>query len=186
MTIKEIYYYNNCHLSIQLLIKSIINNNFKCIVIGSTNIAEDCSDLMRIFESDIWLQFDKNFKLKQILSLNTNNINDNYIIKYHPINLYNIFSPYYTQNISNNSSYDQILNLCNQSVHIHQYLHHITMKSSISYFSYCFIYLLLQYFKCMKIVYELCYAIIVFIPPLFILSDCRIIHEITLNNKKNG
>ncbi len=98
-----------------------------------------------------------------------------------------IFSPYYSYDISNNSShhsYDQILNLCNKSVHIHRYLHHIEKKPSISYFSYYSSYLLLQYFKCVQMLYNLCYALIVFIPPLFILSDCRIIHEITLNNAK--
>eukprot|EP01084_Bolivina_argentea_P168470 292152_1 len=100
------------------------SNGFECIVIGSTNIQDDCSDLMRIYETDVWLQLDQHFQLKQILTENTKDTNHYYIIQYHATDPFNIFSPYYTHNTGDmNASFASIIQLCNESSWIHSYLH---------------------------------------------------------------
>ena len=173
------------------------NNNqfkdFQCMVIGSTNIAKhDCSDLMRIYKTNAWIQCDKYLNLKQVLTLNKNDKNGFYMIQYHSIDSLNLFSPYYTANdLNNDSSYNEILKLCNQTNDIHLYLHHHKYdKRQKNYKSFsCFAilcYILLQYFQIINTLYGIFYGIIVYIPPLFILSECRIVDELTLNNAKFG
>ena len=165
-------------------------SNFKCAVIGSTNITHDCSDLMRIYQSNAWAQFDKNYTLQKVLVMHNilnqhpDFVNNFYLIQYDSIDPSSVFSPYYS--IQNDSSYDEVLKLFNES---HSLLKQSRNKSNAgpsSSSSSCFVHMLSKYFKCINIIYGLLYASIVYIPPLLILSDCRIASELTQNIKKFG
>eukprot|EP01083_Nonionella_stella_P216394 777895_1 len=68
---------------------------------------------MRIYETDVWLQLDQHFQLKQIFTENKKDTNHYYIIQYHATDPFNIFSPYYTHNTGDMNASTSIIQLCN-------------------------------------------------------------------------
>ena len=162
------------------------DKDYAFCIIGSTNVAEhDCSDMMRIYGINYWLQCDKYFRLIKIVSTNKQDINDYYVIKYYAIHRLDTFSAYYTNSGSDDASFNEILKLCNESHHIHLYLHQCGEQGvNGSLFGSFLLYLLCKYFQIIKLVYALFHALIIYLPPLFILSDCRITNELMLNKQK--
>lgn len=165
--------------SINTIYLQSIQSKMQCMIIGSTNITKyDCSDLMRIYNNNAWIQCDKYLNLKQVLSINKNDLNNYYQILYESYPFDN-FSPYYTNYINHE--------ILNESNYIHSYFHKSDKNQiSINWISNIFCFLLLKYFQIINVFYGIFYQIIVFIPPLFILSQCRMTQELRLNNEKFG
>lgn len=161
---------------------------FQLSVLGSTNISRsDCSDLMLIYDSPIWLQFDKRLLLKHILSpsrLGT-------VVYRSIVTEYYVDNGYYVdhEQSGGNSSWTALFGLFNSALHVDHYILQGTCKpisppNTPSLCRRAITGVVTAYLRIIQFISRASCQMMRYIPPFAMFPECQMMEELWSNQSK--